>query len=198
MAEDLSKRRFLLAATTVAGGAAVAGASVPFVASMLPSERAKAGGAPVDADFAKLGPGEQITVEWRGKPVWILHRNETMLKALETPDHRANLVDPDSKVTTQQPAYARNAFRSVKPEYLVVVPICPHLGCVPSFRPDVAPGDLGPQWPGGYYCPCHGSKFDFAGRVYRNVPAPTNLVIPPHHYLGSTMVRIGEDSGGSA
>lgn len=198
MAEDLSKRRFLLAATTVAGGAVVAGAAVPFVASMLPSERAKAGGAPVDVDFVNLAPGEQITVEWRGKPVWILRRTEAMLKALGGLDHRANLVDPDSKVTTQQPAYVRDAFRSVKPDYLVVVSICTHLGCVPSFRPDVAPGDLGPKWPGGYYCPCHGSKFDFAGRVYRNVPAPTNLVIPPHRYLSSTMVKIGEDPGGRA
>lgn len=198
MAEDLSKRRFLVAATTVTGGAVVAATAVPFVASMLPSERARAGGAPVDADFAKLAPGEQITFEWRGKPVWILHRTEIMLKTLESPDHRANLVDPDSKVTTQQPVYARNAFRSVKPEYLVVVSICTHLGCVPSFRPDAAPGDLGPNWPGGYYCPCHGSKFDFAGRVYRNLPAPTNLVVPPHHYLGPTMVRIGEDPRGSA
>jgi ubiquinol-cytochrome c reductase iron-sulfur subunit len=198
MAEDLSKRRFLLAATTVAGGAAVAGAAVPFVASMLPSERAKAGGAPDDADFAKLGPGEQVTVEWRGMPVWILRRTEAMLKALGGLDHRANLVDPDSKLTNQQPAYVRNAFRSIKPEYLVVVPLCTHLGCVPSFRPDVAPADLGPKWPGGYYCPCHGSKFDFAGRVYRNVPAPTNLVVPPHHYLSSTMVRIGEHPGGRA
>ena len=197
MVEDLNKRRFLLTATTVAGGAAIAGAAVPFVASMLPSERVKAGGAPVDADFAKLGPGEQVTVEWRGKPVWILRRTEAMLKALESPDLRANLVDPDSKATSQQPAYARNAFRSVKPEYLVVVPLCTHLGCVPSFRPDVAPADLGPKWPGGYYCPCHGSKFDFAGRVYRNVPAPANLVIPPHHFLSSTMVKIGEDPGGS-
>ena len=196
MAEDLSKRRFLLAATTVAGGAAVAGASVPFVASMLPSERAKAGGAPVDADFAKLVPGEQITVGWRGKPVWILRRTEAMLKALEDSDHRANLIDPDSKVASQQPAYVRNAFRSIKPEYLVVVPLCTHLGCAPSFRPDAASGNLGPKWPGGYYCPCHGSKFDLAGRVYRNVPAPANLVVPPHHYASATTIRIGEGPGG--
>jgi ubiquinol-cytochrome c reductase iron-sulfur subunit len=198
MGEDLSKRRFLLTAITVAGGAAIAASAVPFVASMLPSERAKAGGAPVDADFAKLGPGEQVTVEWRGKPLWILRRTEAMLKTLESLDHRVNLADPDSKVTSQQPAYIRNAFRSVKPEYLVVVPLCTHLGCIPSFRPDVAPGDLGPKWPGGYYCPCHGSKFDFAGRVYRNVPAPANLVVPPHHYVNATTVRIGENRDGGA
>lgn len=198
MAEDLSKRRFLLAATTVAGGAAVAGAAVPFVASMLPSERAKAGGAPVEADFAKLDPGGQLTVEWRGQPVWILRRTEAMLKALEDLAHRAKLADPDSKVKSQQPVYVRSAFRSAKPEYLVLVPVCTHLGCVPTFRPDVAPADLGPQWPGGYFCPCHGSRFDFAGRVYRNVPAPTNLVVPPHRYLGQTTVRIGEDPVGGA
>lgn len=198
MDEDLRRRRLLLTATTVAGSAAIVAAAVPFVASMLPSERAKAGGAPVDAGFAGLGPGEQMTVEWRGKPVWILHRTEAMLKALEDPGHRANLADPASKVTRQQPAYVRNTFRSIRPEFLVVVPLCTHLGCVPSFRPDVAPGDLGPKWPGGYYCPCHGSKFDFAGRVYRNVPAPANLVIPPHQYVSTTIVKIGEDPGGRA
>ena len=192
------RRKLLAAATGIVGGAGVAAAAVPFVISMTPSERARAGGAPVDVEFARLWPGEQLTAEWRGKPVWILRRTEAMLKALGGLDHRANLVDPDSKLTSQQPAYVRNAFRSIEPEYLVVVPLCTHLGCVPSFRPDVAPADLGPKWPGGYYCPCHGSKFDFAGRVYRNVPAPTNLVIPPHHYLGSTMVKIGEDSGGRA
>lgn len=192
------RRKLLVAATGILGGAGIAAASIPFIASMTPSERARAAGAPVEANFAGLGSGEQLTVEWRGKPVWILRRTEAMLKALERPAHRTDLVDPDSKVTTQQPAYVRNAFRSIKPEYLVVVPICTHLGCVPSFRPDVAPGDMGPKWPGGYYCPCHGSRFDLAGRVYRNVPAPTNLVIPPHRYLGATTVKIGEDPDGSA
>ena len=192
------RRKLLTAATGIVGGAGVAAVAVPFVISMTPSERARAGGAPVDVEFARLGPGEQLTAEWRGKPVWILRRTEAMLKALENPAHRAKLADPDSKVTNQQPAYARNAFRSLNPEYLVLVPVCTHLGCVPTFRPDVAPSDLGPEWPGGYFCPCHGSKFDFAGRVYRNVPAPTNLVVPPHHYLSTTMVKIGEDPGGSA
>jgi len=190
---DSGRRNLLVAATAVVGAAGLAAASIPFVVSMAPSERARAGGAPVDADFAKLGPGEQVTFEWRGKPVWILRRTEAMLKALETPGLRARLADPDSHVKGQQPAYARNAFRSVKPEYLVLVPVCTHLGCVPTFRPDVAPADLGPEWPGGYFCPCHGSKFDFAGRVYRNVPAPTNLVVPPHLYLSETVVRIGEN-----
>lgn len=180
-------------ATGVVGGSGIAAASIPFVVSMVPSERARAGGAPVDADFAKLGPGELVTFEWRGQPVWILRRTEATLKALEDLAHRAKLADPDSKVKSQQPVYVRSAFRSVKPEYLVLVPVCTHLGCVPTFRPDVAPADLGPQWPGGFFCPCHGSRFDFAGRVYRNVPAPTNLVVPPHRYLGATSVRIGED-----
>ena len=196
MAELSGKRRFLLTATTVAGGAAITGAAVPFVASMLPSERARSAGAPVDADFARLGPGQQVTFEWRGKPVWILRRTETMLRTLENAAHRAHLVDPDSKATAQQPAYARNAFRSIEPEYLVVVPLCTHLGCVPTFRPDVAPADLGSGWPGGYFCPCHGSKFDFAGRVYRNVPAPANLMVPPHRYVGATAITIGVDADG--
>ena len=193
MAND--KRRKLLVATTGAmGGAGFAAASVPFVASMNPSERARAGGAPVDVDFAKLGPGEQVTFEWRGQPVWLLRRTRAMLKALEDLAHRARLADPDSRVMSQQPVYAQNAFRSLKPEYLVVVPVCTHLGSVPTFRPEVAPFDLGPDWPGGYFCPCHGSRFDFAGRVYRNVPAPTNLVVPPHRYSGATVARIGEDT----
>jgi len=195
---DTGRRKLLAAATGIIGGAGIAAASIPFVVSMMPSERARAGGAPVDADFSRLEPGQQLTVEWRGKPAWVLRRTGAMLKVLESPAHRLRLADPDLKVTTQQPAYARNAFRSLKPEYLVMVPICTHLGCIPTFRPDVAPADLGPEWPGGYFCPCHGSKFDFAGRVYRNVPAPTNLVIPPHRYLSATAVRIGEDPDGSA
>lgn len=192
---DTGRRKLLAAATGIVGGAGIAAASVPFVVSMTPSERARAGGAPTDVEFSRLAPGEQLTAEWRGKPAWILRRTGAMLRALEHPSHRARLADPDSRVRSQQPDYAANAFRSTKPEYLVVVPVCTHLGCVPTFRPDVAPGDLGPEWPGGYFCPCHGSKFDFAGRVYRNVPAPTNLVIPPYRYLSETAVRIGEDPG---
>jgi ubiquinol-cytochrome c reductase iron-sulfur subunit len=190
---DDRRRKLLVAATTAAGGAAVAASTVPFIASMLPSERARAAGAPVDAHFPDLEPGTQLTVEWRGKPVWILRRTEAMLKALEAQEHRARLADPDSAVRYQQPSYAHNAFRSLRPEYLVVVSLCTHLGCVPSFRPQPAAADLGPEWPGGYFCPCHGSKFDFAGRVWRNVPAPTNLVVPPYRYLGDTVVKIGED-----
>lgn len=190
--KDASRRKLLVAATGTVGAAGLAAASIPFVVSMMPSERARAGSAPVDADFTRLGPGEQVTFEWRGKPVWVLRRTPAMLKALESPALRARLADPDSQVTSQQPLYARNGFRSIKPEYLVLVPICTHLGCVPTFRPDAAAADLGSDWPGGYFCPCHGSKFDFAGRVYRGVAAPTNLVVPPHRYLSDTAVRIGE------
>lgn len=189
------RRRLLISATSAVGAAGLAAASVPFIASMAPSGRARAAGAPVDSEFGRLGAGERLTVEWRGKPVWIVRRTEAMLKTLEQSSHQARLADPRSAVDSQQPSYARNAFRSVKPAYLVLVPICTHLGCVPTFRPEVAPPDLGPDWDGGLFCPCHGSKFDLAGRVYRNVPAPTNLVVPPHHYLSETKVRIGEDPG---
>lgn len=194
---DPQRRKILLAATSAAGGAALAAASVPFVASMNPSERARAAGAPVEADLSLLKPGTQITVSWRSKPVWILRRTEAMLKELDDPSHLAKLADPGSAVKTQQPGYARNAYRSIKPENLVVVGICTHLGCVPTFRPDVGAKDLQPDWDGGYFCPCHGSKFDFAGRVYRNVPAPTNLVIPPYHYLSDTMLEIGSGPKGA-
>ncbi len=190
-----ARRKLLVAATSVVGAAGLAATSVPFIASMTPSGRARAAGAPVEAEFGRLEPGEQLTVEWRGKPVWILRRTEAMLKILEQLAHQAQLADPRSEVERQQPDYARNAFRSIKPSYLVVVPICTHLGCVPTFRPDVGAKDIGPDWDGGYFCPCHGSKFDFAGRVYRDVPAPTNLVIPPYHYLSETKVEIGEDLG---
>lgn len=158
--------------------------------SWLPSERAKAGGAPVEAEITALEPGELRTVEWRSKPVWILRRTEAMLKRLEN-DERL-LSDPKSEVP-QQPEYARNASRAINPEYLVAVGLCTHLGCVPTFRPEVAPADLGPEWPGGFYCPCHGSKFDLAGRVFSGVPAPTNLVIPEYAYLSETRLIIGVD-----
>lgn len=189
-----ARRKLLISATSAVGAAGIAATSVPFIASMTPSGRARAAGAPVDAEFSSLKGGERLTVEWRGKPVWIVRRTEAMLKALTEPAHEARLVDPHSEVASQQPSYTRNDFRSINPAYLVLVPICTHLGCVPTFRPEVAPPDLGSNWDGGLFCPCHGSKFDLAGRVYRNVPAPTNLVIPPHHYLSKTKVRVGEDS----
>mgnify|MGYP001566512244 CR=1 FL=1 len=190
MAEDLGKRRFLLAATAVAGGAAIAGAAVPFVASMLPSERAKAGGAPVEADITKLDSGGQLTVEWRGKPVWVLRRTDNMIAALGTQDDK--LRDPHSE-QPQQPNYGKNATRSIKPEYFVAIGICTHLGCVPSSALQSRAAGLGADWQGGFYCPCHGSKFDLAGRVFKNVPAPLNLVIPPHKYLSDSRLLIGAD-----
>lgn len=190
-----SRRKLLVTATSVVGAAGLAASAAPFIASMNPSERARAGGAPVDADFSRLDLGVLLRTEWRGKPVWVLRRTEAMLRVMQDPAHLARLADPASAVSNQQPAYARNATRSINPQVLVLVPVCTHLGCVPTFRPDVAPADLGPDWHGGFFCPCHGSKFDLAGRVYRNVPAPTNLVIPPHSYLTNAKVKIGEDSG---
>ena len=188
---DQGKRRFLVAATSVAGGAAAGAAGLyPFAASMLPSERAKAAGAPVEADISTLAPGEMQTVEWRGKPVWIQRRSSEMLRLLSKYD--GQLADPRSEVE-QQPSYCKNSTRSIKPEIFVAVGICTHLGCVPTFRPEIAPADFGSDWHGGYYCPCHASKFDLAGRVYRNVPAPTNLVIPQHGYLSDFRLIIGTD-----
>lgn len=189
-AVDSGKRRFLIGATSVVGGIGVAAAATPFVMSFFPSERAKAGGAPVGVDISKLEPGQKIDVAWRGKPVWILNRTPAMLESLPKLD--ARLADPKSEVP-QQPPYAKNETRSIKPAIFVAVGICTHLGCSPTFRPDVAPADLGVDWLGGFFCPCHQSKFDLAGRVYRGVPAPTNLVVPPHKYMSDTRIIIGED-----
>ncbi len=189
---DLSRRRFLTAATTVVGGVGVAAALVPFISYMAPSDRAKAAGAPVEADISKIEPGEKITVLWRGKPVWVVRRTPDMLERLKKIGDR--LRDPNSEVP-QQPEYAKNVFRSRKPEYLVAVGICTHLGCSPTYRPEVGPEDLGADWPGGFFCPCHGSRFDLAGRVFKNVPAPTNLVIPPYKYLSESLLLIGDDKG---
>ncbi len=192
---DRKRRRLLVAAATVAGGVGVVAATVPFVLSMNPSAKARAEGAPVSVDIAKLEAGQQLAVKWRGKPVWVLRRTPQMLERLRSESLREQLRDPDSEVESQQPVYAKNEFRAIKPEYLVVIGICTHLGCVPTFRPDVAPADLGPDWPGGYFCPCHGSRFDLAGRVFKGVPAPTNLVIPPHHWVSDTQVMVGEGMG---
>jgi len=189
---DLRKRRFLTAATSVVGAVGVGFALVPFVASMQPSAKAKALGAPAEADISKLEPGQLLRVKWRGQPVWVVRRTEQNLKDLET--LTGQLLDPNSEAP-QQPAYAKNPHRSRKPEILVAVGICTHLGCSPSFRPEVAPVDLGPAWKGGFFCPCHGSNFDLAGRVYKGVPAPTNLVVPPHRYLSDTLILIGDDGG---
>ncbi|NBN93506.1 MAG: ubiquinol-cytochrome c reductase iron-sulfur subunit [Betaproteobacteria bacterium] len=188
---DTSKRRFLLAATGAVGGVAAAGVAIPFVGSMLPSAKAKAAGAPIEVDVSKLEPGAQLTVEWRGKPVWIVRRTPEMIAQLD--QNADKLSDPGSEAQ-QQPEYCKNKTRSLKPEYLVVVGVCTHLGCSPTFRADKGATDLGGDWPGGYYCPCHGSRFDLAGRVFKNVPAPVNLVVPPHRYVSDAVLLVGADS----
>lgn len=188
---DLKKRRFLVATTSVLGAAGAAAIAVPFLSSFSPSERARAAGAPVEAELSKIQPGQLVRVEWRGKPVWLVRRTEEMLKSLD--EVVPFLRDPNSGVETQQPPYAKNKYRSIKPEILVLVGICTHLGCSPTYRPEVAPADLGPDWKGGWYCPCHGSRYDLAGRVFKNVPAPKNLVVPRHYYMSETKILIGED-----
>jgi ubiquinol-cytochrome c reductase iron-sulfur subunit len=184
-----ARRRTLVRLTAAAGGVAAAGAAIPFLASLAPSERAKAAGAPVEVDLDAVKPAELYTVEWRGRPVWILKRTPDMLKRLPTAE--PFLSDPKSAVSSQQPDYAQNATRSVEPEVLVTVALCTHLGCIPSYYPEA--DSLQPGWPGGFYCPCHGSKFDLAARVYRGSPAPTNLVIPPHRYLSPQRLQVGGD-----
>ncbi len=191
---DQGKRQFLVAATTVAGGVVAGAAAVPFVASMLPSERAKAAGAPVEVDLSTLAPGEQKTIEWQGKPVWVVRRTKDMLDTVRGND--SNVADPDSK-KKMQPAYATNEFRSIKEEYLVVVGICTHLGCSPVGKFAKQAEAFDPNWQGGFYCPCHGSLFDLAGRVFKNKPAPDNLVVPPYKYLSDTRIVIGEDTKGA-
>jgi ubiquinol-cytochrome c reductase iron-sulfur subunit len=186
--KELRKRRMLLAATAGAGGVALVGTIVPFVETMEPSEAVKAAGAPVEVDVGSIGPGRLITVEWRGKPVWILHRTDAMLALLG--NHDQMLVDPASK-QDQQPPYAANPTRSIRPPFFVAVAICTHLGCVPTFRPEAGAPDIGANWPGGFYCPCHGSRFDLAGRVFKNVPAPLNLEVPPYRFLSDTRMLIG-------
>lgn len=188
---DPQRRRFLTASMAVAGATGAAAATWPFIASWQPSERALAAGGPVTVDISRLEPGMQITVGWRRQPVWVLRRTQEMLATL--PLLTDSLRDPDSRLQTQQPGYARNEYRSIRPEYLVVVAICTHLGCVPAYRPDIAPADLGPAWLGGYFCPCHGSRFDLAGRVFQGVPAPTNLVVPPYRYADGSLIEIGTD-----
>jgi ubiquinol-cytochrome c reductase iron-sulfur subunit len=191
-------RRRLVVATAAVGGVGVLAAVVPFVSSMLPSERANAAGAAVEADISKLAPGQMMTVEWRGKPVWIVNRTKEMLDSLKLVE--GDLADPPSK-NSIQPKYCENEARSIsdkKPEILVIVGICTHLGCSPTskFKPGADEG-MTADWKGGFLCPCHGSTFDFAGRVFKNKPAPTNLDIPPHYYLSDTRILIGEDQKGA-
>jgi ubiquinol-cytochrome c reductase iron-sulfur subunit len=189
---DQGKRTWLIA-TSCAGAVGGAAVAVPFVSTFAPSERAKAAGAPVEADISALKPGEKLTVEWRGKPVWILRRTPEQIAELSKND--PELADPQSeRKAFPIPAYAKNEHRSLKPEYLVVVGICSHLGCSPSDKFQAGPqASLPNNWPGGFLCPCHGSTFDLAGRVYKNKPAPDNLEVPPYMYLSDTKLLIGED-----
>ena len=187
-AVDTKKRRFLLGTTIGVGGAGAAVAAVPFVMSFWPSARARAAGEPVEVDVSKVEAGQLITVEWQGKVCWVLNRTKAMLATL--PKLNASLADPNSNVP-QQPANCKNEHRSIKDSMWVAIGICTHLGCSPTFRPEVAPADLGPEWMGGFFCPCHQSKFDLAGRVYRGMPAPTNLVIPPYKFLSDAKIVIG-------
>ncbi|MCP5160935.1 MAG: ubiquinol-cytochrome c reductase iron-sulfur subunit [Hahellaceae bacterium] len=189
---NASRRRFLVGATSVVGGVGVVGAAVPFVASWNPSAKAKAAGAPVKVNISKVEPGQQMTVEWRGKPVWIIRRTPEMLANIEKMNDRVQ--DPQSE-KPQQPDYIKGVYRASRPEYAILVGICTHLGCSPKFRPEVAPEDLGAEWLGGFFCPCHGSKFDLSGRVFKSVPAPLNLQVPPHKYVDDMNIIIGVDEG---
>ena len=188
-------RRNLVVATSVVGGAASVGAAVPFVASMWPSERARAAGAPVEVDVSHIPPGELAVIEWRGKPVWVLRRTKEMLESLKALEPR--LSDPQSKAS-EQPKYAENEYRSRAPDVLVLVGVCTHLGCSPQEKPADAKAEMGADWLGGFYCPCHGSKFDFAGRVFKGSPAPLNLVVPPYELVSDTKLVIGEDEKNKA
>ncbi|WP_137920043.1 ubiquinol-cytochrome c reductase iron-sulfur subunit [Hydrogenophaga sp. 2FB] len=186
------QRRIWLTTTAAMGGAAAVATAVPFVASFAPSERAKAAGGPVEVDLSALPPGATTIVEWRGKPVWVVHRTPEMVAALQ--GHDAELADPNSN-REQQPAYAKNPARSIKPEFFVAVGICTHLGCSPTSVPAGAGNpNLPADWPGGFFCPCHGSTFDGAGRVFKNKPAPSNLEVPPHQYVSGTRLEIGNDT----
>ena len=187
-------RRNLVVATSVAGGAAAVGAAIPFVASMLPSERAKAAGAPIEVDISAIAPGEMKVFEWRGKPVWVIRRTQQMLESLKKV--AGGLTDPNSKSSTQ-PEYARNEYRSLKPDVMVMEGVCTHLGCSPQMKPAEDKAEMGAQWEGGFYCACHGSKFDLAGRVFRGAPAPVNLVVPPYAFLSDSRLLIGDDKKGA-
>ena len=190
---DVKRRRMLIAATSVVGAAGTAAFAAPLLISWMPSARALAAGAPVEVNISKVQPGQLLRVIWRGKPVWVVNRTKQMLTDL--PTINSLLADPESAVEAQQPSYAKNPTRSIKENMLVLIGICTHLGCSPTYRPELAPADMGPDWKGGFYCPCHGSKFDLAGRVYKNVPAPTNLVVPPYYYKSDSVILVGEDGG---
>ncbi len=188
---NTGRRRFLTAATSAVGVAGAVGIAVPFVGSWNPSAKAKAAGAPVKADIGKVQPGQMIVVEWRGKPVYVMHRTPEQLASLASLDDE--LKDPHSEIS-QQPAYVDQDNRAIRPELMVMVGLCTHLGCAPKFRPELGAADLGGEaWLGGYFCPCHGSKFDLAGRVYKSVPASTNLIVPPHFFEGDDVLVVGVD-----
>lgn len=191
---DPKKRRFLIAATSVVGAGAAASTAVPFVASMFPSARAVAAGAPVKYDISTIEPGQRVTVEFRGAPHWIIRRTPEMIAQLSKND--ALLADPTSK-ESKQPDYAKGSGRALKDEWFVVRGVCTHLGCSPTMRQEVAAADLGADWPGGFFCPCHQSKFDMAGRVFKGMPAPLNLAIPPYKFLSDKEILIGDDSKGA-
>jgi len=190
---DMGRRKFLTATTSVVGGAGIVLAAIPFIQSWQPSARAKTAGAPVEGGIGKLETGQMIISEWRGQPIWIIHRSQAQLDAL--PSQVPRLRDPDSKVEEQQPKFAQNEYRSRKPELLVMVGICTHLGCSPKFHGELKPEPFDPEWKGGFFCPCHKSRFDMSGRVYQGVPAPTNLVVPPYYFIDDTHIMIGLSEG---
>ena len=193
---DITRRRFLTGTATVIGGVGAAAAAIPFISSFQPSAKTKAIGAPIEVDISKLELGQRFIRKWRGQPVWIIRRTPAMIEELKNPPSDI-LSDPDSK-QSKQPVYAANAWRSQKPDYLIMVGLCTHLGCSPTFVPDANSAGMGEGWTGGFYCPCHGSKFDLAGRVFAAMPAPTNMIVPPYRFLSDTLVVIGEDDGGAA
>jgi ubiquinol-cytochrome c reductase iron-sulfur subunit len=190
------RRRFLTATTAVVGGAGAIAAAVPFIASWQPSARAQVAGAPIAVDVGKLEPGQRLIEQWRGQPVWVIRRTDEQLATL--PRLRDELRDPDSQNADQQPSYAQNEHRSIRPEIAVLVGTCTHLGCSPLFRPELQPQPFDANWQGGFYCPCHNSRFDIAGRVYAGVPAPTNLLVPPYRFIDDTRIMVGVHPEGAA
>lgn len=190
------RRRFLTATTAVVGAVGAGFVAVPFIKSWNPSARAKLAGAPVTADISALAEGQRLIMEWRGQPIWIVKRSKAILDALPTLD--GHLRDPNSENKDQQPAYITGELRSIKPEISVLVGLCTHLGCSPEMKAEIRPEPFDPEWKGGYFCPCHKSRFDMAGRVFEGVPAPTNLVVPPHHYENDTTIIIGVDPTSSS
>lgn len=193
---DKGRRRFLTASTAVVGGVGLAVAAVPFIKSWQPSARAQTAGAPVQADISKLEEGQMVTFEWRGQPIWIIRRTKAQLDALA--GHASRLRDPKSLVVDQQPGFAQNEYRSLKPEILVLVGLCTHLGCAPKLYAELKPEPFDAEWQGGFFCPCHKSRFDMAGRVYDGVPAPTNLVVPPYSFIDDGHIMIGVNAEGAA